>query len=194
MRALNLKYNTSELNTLEKEIDQIQLAVDNPSAFEPLYNKYYKQIFLFIFKRTADESLAEDLTSQVFFNAMTKLHQFKFQGAPFSSWLYRIAYNEILLHYRSEKTKRKVHAALRDVDALIDEIGEIETNEERLSLLKSGLSHLSEEELQLIEMKYFEHKQYQEIADITGLSVSNAKVKVHRIIKKLNKLVSNERS
>ena len=182
------------MNTLEKEIDQIQLAVDNPSAFEPLYNKYYKQIFLFIFKRTADESLAEDLTSQVFFNAMTKLHQFKFQGAPFSSWLYRIAYNEILLHYRSEKTKRKVHAALRDVDALIDEIGEIETNEERLSLLKSGLSHLSEEELQLIEMKYFEHKQYQEIADITGLSVSNAKVKVHRIIKKLNKLVSNERS
>ena len=188
MRALHLKYRNTQLEAA-KEIEIIDKAVGNPAAFEPLYNKYFKQIYLYLFKRCANESLAEDLCSQTFLKAMNKLHQYNHRGLPFSAWLYRIAQNELLLHYRHNKNTRAVHARLKDMELLCDEITEKETAEDRIRILKSALSTLKEDELLLIEMKYFEHRTYQEICEILDLTVANAKVKMHRIIKKLNKIV-----
>jgi len=188
MRALHLKYKKVNLEAAE-EIDLIKRAVGNPEMFEPIYNKYFKQIYLYLFKRCADEMLAEDLTSQAFLKAMDKLHQYSDKGVPFSAWLYRIAHNELLLHFRHTKYTRAVHAKLQDVEILHDEIAEQELEKDRLATLKKALSSLSEDELSLVEMKYFEHRTYEEICDILDLTVSNAKVKMHRIMKKLNKLV-----
>ena len=188
MRALYLRHKKEDLDSA-KEIDLITAATNNPSAFEPLYNKYFKQIYLFLLKRCANESLAEDLSSQTFLKALKNLHQYNYQGVPFSAWLYRIAHNELLLHYRQQKSTRAVHAKLVDVDILFDEIAEEENKQDRLAQMKFALAHLSEKELQLVEMKYFEHRPYAEISEIMDISVANVKVRIHRIMKKLQKLV-----
>lgn len=189
MRALNLSYSPEKRTEIEDEQHIIDKATKDARAFAPLYTKYFKRIYLFLLKRCSDENLASDLCSQTFLKALNSLEKYDHRGVPFSAWLYRIAYNEFLLHYRSEKCKRAVYANQTDITILSNEIEENEDAHEREEILKRALAHLKEEELLLIEMKYFEHKQYDEIAEITGLSISNAKVKVHRIIKKLNALV-----
>ncbi len=191
MRNTNLAYQKNKTE-IDQEFDIIKQAIKDPRAFAPIYDDYYQRIFLFLLKRSGNETLAEDLCSQTFLKALKNLAKYKNQGVPFSAWLYRIAYNEFLLHQRSEKYKRAVYAKSQDFDIFFDEREEMEINEERKHKAKMALQQLNEDELFLIELKYFEHRQYTEIADITGLSVSNAKVKMHRIIKKLNKLVNHE--
>ena len=84
----------------------MEAARDNPAAFGVLYEKYFRQIYLFVFRRTDDEDIAADLTSEVFLKAMLSLKNLKFQGVPFSAWLYRIASNEINLHLPNDAVFR----------------------------------------------------------------------------------------
>lgn len=154
--------------------------------FQPLYEKYFDKIYWFILKRTGNESLSGDICQQVFFQAMVHLKKYKFKGFPFSSWLYRIALNEVNQYYRKTKNKRYVELdelALTDVASEIDIEKEdpIKTNE----ILVELLATLDEQELSLIEMKYFEGKNFREIAEILSLKESATKVRAHRIIKKL---------
>jgi len=88
-----LKKQTKDI--LEQERLAIEAAKSDKRHFAVLYDRYFNQIFLFILKKTGNESLTSDLTSQVFFKAMTKLDTYKHMGYPFSSWLYRIAINEV---------------------------------------------------------------------------------------------------
>ena len=87
---------------------QIRAAQEYPAKFSVLYDKYYKFLFLFIFKRTREEELTADITSQVFLKAMLHLKKYQFRGLPFSAWLFRIALNEIHSHYRKQKNHRTI--------------------------------------------------------------------------------------
>ena len=69
---------------------QIEAAKRDATNFGPIYNKYYKQIFGYIYQRMEDKDVAFDVTSQVFLKALTNLHKYEFKGVPFASWLYRI--------------------------------------------------------------------------------------------------------
>ena len=87
---------------LEKEI--VREALQNPRAFAPLYECYYERIFRFIQGKVQRMDLAGELTSNVFIKAMINLKKYEDRGFPFSSWLYRIASNEVADYFR--KTKR----------------------------------------------------------------------------------------
>ena len=87
---------------LELELQQINAAKANPSHFNVLYEKYFKVIYIFIYKRTLNEHLTADLTSQVFLRALINIKKYKHQGMPFSSWLFRIAFNETNMHFRKK--------------------------------------------------------------------------------------------
>ena len=91
---------------LEAELLLIAAAQERPERFQPLYVAYYKPIFLFVFKRTGDENITEDIVSSVFLKALLNIGKFKFKGVPFSAWLYRIALNELNLFFRTAKRKR----------------------------------------------------------------------------------------
>ena len=93
---------------LVEENEIIEVAKNDPTHFRPLYEKYFKRIFLFTYHRVEDRDIAADLTSQVFLKAMQRLHQFKFRGMPFSSWLYRIAINECTDYFRKTKEQTMI--------------------------------------------------------------------------------------
>lgn len=186
--SLNRTYSKTE-NLIEQEAIEIDQAKKNPAKFAPLYERYFLQIFKYVFKRVESEDLANDICQQTFIKALTKLKSYKHKGLPFSAWLYRIAQNEINQFYRSQKRARIVEVNDSDLPELFEEI-EVDVNEERRMILIQTLEKLKPEEVTLIEMKYFEKRSGQEIAEILDLSLSNVKVKLHRTVKKIKQLIS----
>ncbi len=75
----------------------------NSSAFGSLYDHYHPAIYRFIAIKVSSREEAEDITHHVFLSAWTKIRTYKHRGHPFSSWLYQIARNLVIDHYRSKK-------------------------------------------------------------------------------------------
>ncbi len=173
-------------NQLQDELQLIEAAKTDPARFAPLYNKYYKQIFNYIYQRMDCKDTAFDVTSNVFLKAISHINGYQYKGVPFSSWLYRIAHNEVMQLFRSQKNKRAVNADIGDLRNICEE-NEAPFFEEYIPALKKMMISLEEEELQLIEMRYFEKRPFKEIADILNITETNAKVRMHRIIEKLKK-------
>jgi RNA polymerase sigma-70 factor (ECF subfamily) len=170
---------------IHEEWAEIQAAQRNPAMFRPLYDRYFEPIFRFVFQRTANEELSADLCSQVFLKAMQRLGAYEFKGVPFSAWLYRIAMNEVAQHYRAAQKARVVCVENGDLRDMMEEM------EEELpdyhDKLPKALATLSAEDLRLIELRFFEHRPFKEIADIVGMTESNTKVKTYRILERLKR-------
>lgn len=173
-----------------QEWAEIQAAQRDPAKFRPLYDRYFESIFRFVFRRTADEELTGDLCSQVFLKAMQKLDTYQFKGVPFSSWLFRIAANEVAQHYRQNQKNRVVSADDADLSDIMEEIEE-DDNESHLNNLTKVLDTLEGKDLQLIEMRFFEQRPFKEIAEILDMTESNAKVKTYRILERLKTKLIN---
>jgi RNA polymerase sigma-70 factor (ECF subfamily) len=186
--TLNRTYSKSE-NLIEQEAIEIDLAKKNPEKFAPLYERYFLQIFKYVFKRVESEELANDICQQTFIKALTKIGSYQHKGLPFSSWLYRIAQNEINQEYRNKKRARVVDVNDSELPELFEEI-EVDINDERRKKLLNALKQLSPAEVSLIEMKYFEKRSGQEISEILDISLSNVKVKLHRTVKKIKNIIS----
>ncbi len=179
----------SEEAVLE-EWSEIQAAQNDPAMFRPLYDRYFEAIFRFVQRRTADEELSADLCSQIFLKAMQKLHTYNFRGLPFSSWLFKIAANEVSQHYRQQQKNRVVSIEDNDLGNMIEEMEESDDALHRANLVKV-LDTLDEKDLQLIEMRFFEQRPFKEIAEIMGMTESNAKVKTYRILERLRTKLIN---
>lgn len=177
---------------IEREIVQIRKAQRDPKEFAPIYNKYYREIFVYISKRVDDLDLVGDITSKTFTSCLTNLHKFKYMGVPFSAWLYKIAINEVRLFFRAKKSYPRTicitEAELSDISQETIDDSNYELAQEIIPKL---LGNLSEKELQCIELRFFEKKSFKEIGFIMGLSEVNAKVRTYRILKKLKGLASD---
>ena len=181
----------SSKKTVSKEAMQeewriIQAAKENPAAFRPLYDRYYDNIFSFVFRRTADENLTAELVSNVFLKALQRLYSYEFKGVPFSAWLFRIASNEVSQHFRDAQKNRVVSVEDSHFGEMIEEMDEKDHPNYRQAMIHA-LDELAEEEVQLIEMRFFEQRPFKEIAEILGITESNAKVKTYRILEKMKR-------
>ena len=106
-------------DSIEEEEFLILRSQADPEAFRPLYEKYFKRIFLFVLHRVGDKVLAADITSQVFLKALTNIKKFEFRGLPFSAWLFRIALNECNDYFRKSSRYRIVTIEDENVDTAI---------------------------------------------------------------------------
>ncbi len=174
---------------LNEEMVWIEAAKLNPENFAPLYKKYHKQIFQYVHQRMDCKDTAFDITGQVFLKALTNLQTYQFKGVPFASWLYRIAHNEVVQLYRSQKDKRAINADISDLRFICEE-HETPFFEEYIPHIKKLILELNDHDLQLVELRYFEKRPFKEIAEILEITEVNAKVKMHRIIEKLKKALS----
>ncbi|HSY76001.1 MAG TPA: sigma-70 family RNA polymerase sigma factor [Bacteroidia bacterium] len=178
------KYHISSEEMLSEQ-KEIEAAKTDPARFEVLYNKYYEPILQFVYKRVEGKEAAFDITSQVFLNAMLKLSQFKFMGTPFSSWLYRIALNEINMLYRKDKIQRSIKVDESELKSVIHEINPDDDIDAQYQRVTEVLGDFPEEDIQLIELRFFEKRAFKEIGDIMNMTENNAKVKLYRLLDKL---------
>lgn len=174
---------------IEAEFRLVQAAQRNPRKFDVLYQRYYQAIFIFIFKRVSDEDQVADLTSQVFLKAMLNLKQYTFKGFPFSAWLYRIAINEVNQFFRQHKRKRTISMEGSQLADMAEEVTEGRWSESHIQQLVESLHALSPAEVQLVELRYFERIPFRQIAEIYGITENNAKVRMHRLLGKIRKLM-----
>ncbi len=138
--------------------------------------------------RVGDKLLAADITSQVFLKALTNIKKFEFRGLPFSAWLFRIALNECNDYFRKSSRYRIVTIEDENVALLYEDLTFESRQEDLRQQLPVILQKLSVEELQLIELRFFEQRPFKEVADIIGVTETYAKVKVYRILQKMKKL------
>lgn len=170
------------------EIECILQAQQDPKYFGPIYEKYYDEIFIYVYKRVDDEYTAAEITSHVFFKCLDKLDKFKYVGVPFSAWLYRITINEINQFFRKQKSfPRTVSVKDYQLENLFPEFMSLGPEVDKLSVIPKLLSTLSPKDLQLLELRFFEQKSFKEIGFFLNLTEVNAKVKTYRILKKLQK-------
>ena len=94
--------------TLNDERELIEASQRNPKEFKPLYEAYYNDVFRFVYNRVSSKEIAGDLTSNVFYNALLKLKKFKFTGVSIRAWFFKIAYNEVLMHFRATGMRRHI--------------------------------------------------------------------------------------
>ncbi|MFM7662701.1 MAG: RNA polymerase sigma factor [Bacteroidota bacterium] len=172
---------------LEEERIQIENAKKNPEKFGPLYRKYYEAIFRYVFKRMDDLDTVEDVTSMVFVKALTNIHKFEFRGIPFSSWLFRIAKSELNQAFRDKKGERTVRLDKVIIGHVMDELFEDDSEKNRSKLLKA-LTRLKSDQLELVEMRFFEKRSFREIGEVLGMTENNAKVKTFRVVNKLKQI------
>lgn len=179
--------------TIEDEQRLIEKAKRNNADFRPLYEHYYKPVFLFVLRRIGDKELTADLVSQVFLKALQGIGKYTNQGVPFSAWLYRIAINEVNMFFRSQKRERFVTVEAVMLDHLHEELTSELSVEHLKDRLPTMLQKLSEAELHLIELRFFEQLSFKEIAEMLAMTEVNAKVKVYRTLDKLKKYFKNEK-
>jgi RNA polymerase sigma-70 factor (ECF subfamily) len=175
--------------TDEKVIENI--LAGNREAYAFLVDRYKDKVFALVMGVLKDYELAQEVAQDVFVKAYVSLNKFR-KDASFSTWLYRISYNTAI----SETRKKKVHKIdfNENVSAEIsweneDELKESLNKEEDQLRLSKAIEELLPDEKHIINMYYFEEKTISEICEITGLSQSNAKVKLYRLRKKLKELI-----
>lgn len=169
---------------IDAELDLVRAAQEDPRKFEPLYRNYYTRIVGYVYHRLDDKETAFEITAQVFYHALNNLSRFKAQGVPFGAWLFRIAYNELNQWFRKEKTRRSVHIDSEGIAGLKESLEDISTAAQDAQLFEA-LQTLDSEEMEMIDMRFFEKRSFREISGITGLGESACKMRIYRAIEKL---------
>ncbi|TAH20960.1 MAG: sigma-70 family RNA polymerase sigma factor [Cytophagales bacterium] len=177
-------YHKSE-DEIRAEYEIVQKAKMNPQFFAPLYEKYYDSIFIYISRRIDDEELTADMTAQVFYKCLRSLEKYDFQGVPFSAWLFRIAINEINQFFKQQKNKeRSVSLKEKHINILFEELQHHDVKDKHDIVIKL-LEQLDSDDVQFVELRFFEGRSFKEIGFLLGLTEVNAKVKTYRILAKL---------
>ncbi len=171
---------------IRKEQEIIELSKKDAKAFGELYEKYFDRIFNYIYRQTDDEDLAGDLCSQTFINALNNLKRYEFRGVPFSAWIYKIAGNEVNKHYRKNKGKKIFSIEELKVKELVESTEE-GWDEEMINKLIDFMKDLPTDMLQVLELRFFEDKDFKEIAFILDITESGAKMRTYRALDKLRK-------
>ncbi|MBX2843618.1 MAG: sigma-70 family RNA polymerase sigma factor [Flammeovirgaceae bacterium] len=188
---------SSQFHKTEEEIkaeyQMVANAQKNPKFFAPIYEKYYDSIFIFVDRRIDEEDVTAEITSLVFYKCLKNIKKFQFTGVPFSAWLFRIAINEINQFFRSQKSHpRAVSLKQNHVEDLFFEISPGHVEVDKSQLVVKLLENLDPEELQFLELRFFEGRSFKEMGFLLELTEVNAKIKTYRILKKLKKIAKNQ--
>ncbi|WP_256004698.1 MULTISPECIES: RNA polymerase sigma factor [Pedobacter] len=151
--------------------------------FKQIFDTNSKKIFHLCYGYTGDKDAANDLLQETFLKVWQNLEKFR-NKSQISTWIYRIAVNTCLTYLRSEKRQAK--------DELTDNIIETRAEEhseknEQIALLYQSIAKLEENDRFIITM-VLDELPYAEIAEISGISEGNLRVKIHRIKQKLTEL------
>jgi len=169
----------------------VSAAQRDPEAAGRLYDKYYGEIFGYLYHCTLDRTATEDLTSNVFLAVFRHVGRYRWQQVPFRAWLYRIATNEIRMHYR--RHKRDKTAGLEGQSVLsqgsVPSADEGPAAAEEYRLLHKALLGLRWKYRTVIILRYFENKTMAEISNITGRREGTIKSQLHRGLAQLQEIL-----
>jgi RNA polymerase sigma-70 factor, ECF subfamily len=175
------------------ELDLVEQAKANPEAFGLLYERYVDRIYSYVYYRTGSHHDAEDLTAHVFIQALRNIRRYVHRGAPFSSWLYRIAHNAVANWHRDESRRRVVPLDQTVVVGLKGENSPYQhaVDNEQRELVLGAVRRLPAERQELLIYKFVEHLPNAEIGELMGRSEGAIKSLYHRTLLALREDLDN---
>ena len=165
----------------------------DPEAFGELYDEYVDQIFRYIFYKVGDFSEAQDLTGQTFLRAFENIDVYEMRDVSFSSWLYRIAHNLVVDHFR--KASRRENVSIEEEPHIPATDNAIESIEESIDsqALCEALQKLTHNQREVIILKFIDNLSNAQVAEIMGISVGAVKSTQKRALLALHRILSQGR-
>lgn len=184
----------SSISDLTEEQLLVEAAQYDDAAIGELYDRYEAKIYAYIYRRTGEQTLAEDLTGQVFLKMLEAIHNQKAWHSSFSGWLYRIAHNLVIDHYRQRDHQTQV--SLDDEPTLTspdnpEEAAEIKLDAERL---RAAIGRLTEEQAEVISLRFLEGYSINEVAEMMSKTEGSIKALQYRAVSTLRQLLQFELS
>jgi RNA polymerase sigma-70 factor (ECF subfamily) len=155
-------------------------------AFGELYERYAVLIYRYVLARVNAESDAEDLTEIVFLRAFEALHRYKERGRRFSAFLYQVARNALIDHYRQQRKTESIETVER-LPSLGPEPDERLLAEERADGLKKALAEIPEDYQEVIRLRIILSMPTATVGEWLGRSEGAVRVLLHRALKSLRK-------
>ena len=172
------------------ELSLVERARTDRDAFAELYRLYLPRIYSFAYRRCGSKPLAEDVTAATFEEALRSLPSFVAKGGGFGPWLFRIAANEVIDHYRADERARgrKGHRALTllATPAGGDEDPLAEAGEDH-GLLLAALATINPRYQRAISLRYFSGLSHAEAAEAMGTTKPVMAVTLHRALRALRR-------
>ena len=155
-------------------------------ALTQLYEENFDRIYRYIVIKIGDRTEAEDMTQQVFLNAIQSISSYKSQGMPFSSWLYRIAHNQVVDHLR--KKSRRILVPL-DETLPSNEDDPKHTAEQKIEIeeVVAASKELTAAQQEVISLRFGGELSIAEVAQAMGRSEGAVKALQHSAIAALRK-------
>jgi RNA polymerase sigma-70 factor, ECF subfamily len=163
----------------------IEAAQADPARFVDLYQRYVDRIYVFLSRRTDNRATAEDLTSQVFEQALRTIGRFEWRGIPVSAWLFRMASNALTDYWRQRG--RDTH----DLPPDVPDTRELDDIERRIALYKH-VERLPETQQRVIRLRFVEEKSIREVASALGRSEGAVKQLQLRALETLRKRMGGD--
>lgn len=154
-------------------------------AFAQLYEEHFDKIYRYVTLKIGNETEAEDMTQQVFLNALQSISSFKWKGIPFSAWLFRIAHNQVVDYWRSKKrTTVPLDESLVSNDNNPQLLTEQKLDIEQLIL---ATKQLTESQRDVISLRFAGELSIAQVAKAMGKSQGAVKALQHSAIVALRK-------
>jgi RNA polymerase sigma-70 factor (ECF subfamily) len=141
---------------------QVEAAQRDPSGFADLYEKNFFRVYAYVIRRVGDRHRAEDLTADVFREALAGIAKFEWRGVPFTAWLLGIASRVLADHWK--RSGRETANSVPKPDAAVP------AEVERSAMLFQLVDRLPETQFRVIHMRFVEQKSIREIAQELGRS------------------------
>lgn len=168
-----------------EELKLIHLAQEgSKDAFNALVNLYANKLYQFLLLKCKNDADLEDVLQETFIRVYQKLHQFKPEH-KFSTWLYTIAYHELIRYCKKKKSLTSLSVSEEIVASAKDVLEE----EESAKNLWTIAAKLEQKQYTALWLYYKEDKSYQEIASILGISVVRLKLVLFRAKSSMKKLL-----
>ena len=142
----------------------IEAAQKDPARFAGLYEEHFERVYAYVLRRVCDRTESQDITADVFQQALANIGRFEWRGAPFASWLFRIAANAIADHF--QRKARQSSAPPPPASSTDEDYDEVE----RRAALFRSVNLLPPDQRRVIVMRFGEEKSIREIAQEIGRS------------------------
>ncbi|GAB4248631.1 MAG: sigma-70 family RNA polymerase sigma factor [Thermoleophilia bacterium] len=183
-----------EISESEIKTIAVKASRNDPEAFTYLYRLYFSQVFTFINFRVSNREDAEDLANTVFEKALSAIDRYRPKPAQFSTWLYTIAKNCIIDHYRKRRLPMddEAEAAGVPADDCHTDPEKSVLLEERKRTLREALTELTDEQREVVECRFFFELSILETAELMGKTEGAVKALQFRALDNLHRLLTED--
>lgn len=169
------------------ELELVRRAIRRDrEAFGALYDRHVVRVYRHIYYIVGRPAEAEDITAQAFLQAWQAIERYQIRGAPFVSWLLRIAHNLAVSYLRSRRESAELPETLVDVSRQGNPEQEVLRGADG-ELVREAILGLRDEQRQVIILRFVDDLEYREVAEIVGKSVAAVRVIQHRALNSLRK-------